>query len=59
MTKFGPREIDMPFRPIPLNVPQGMKKLSPPLLKLLQLRSRLIEADLGRHGIKTKYWNEN
>ncbi len=26
--------------------------------KLLKLRSRLIEIDLG-HGIKTKYWNKN
>ncbi len=25
MTKFGPREINIPFRPIPLDVPQGMK----------------------------------
>jgi hypothetical protein len=35
------------------------EKAEPALIKkLLKLRSRLIEADLG-HGIKTKYWNED
>ena len=35
---------------------QGYEAAEPALLeKLLKLRSRLIEADLGE-GIKTKYW---
>jgi hypothetical protein len=37
---------------------KGYEKSEPALIeKLLKLRSRLVEADLG-HGIKTKYWDK-